>query len=291
MGKRKKIRLSKKYALLFLVPSLAGVLLFYVIPYVAVLFYSIVDNPVKKQFVGISNFHSLIQNEAFRLAVFNSVQFSILAVPLAVGLSLGLALLLDCKIPFKSQFRTFFLSPVMVPVASVVLVWRILFDNNGALNAMLTSFGMDKIDWLKSAYSHFVIVILFLWKNLGYNMILFMAAFGSIPKEVIEVAQLEGARSLQIFLHIKLRYLSPTIFFLTLISLINSFKVFREVYILTGDYPYETLYLLQHFMNNTFRTMDYQKMSAAAILISIALILIIGILFLLEQWFGKDMEG
>ena len=149
---------------------------------------------------------------------------------------------------------------------------------------------MEKIDWFKSSHAMVVIVILFLWKNLGYNMIIFMAALASMPKDIIEVAKLESANSMQIFFRIKLRYLSPTIMFVTLLSLINSFKIFREVYLLTGDYPYETLYMLQHYMNNMFASLDYQKLSAAAIIMSIVMVIIIGILFAIENHFGKDVE-
>ena len=99
-------------------------------------------------------------------------------------------------------------------------------------------FGKDKIDWLNSDYAQVVIIVLFLWKNLGYNMILFMSALSSIPKDILEVAVLESATPMQIFWHIKLRYLSSTILFVTIMSLINSFKVFREIYLLKGDYPY-----------------------------------------------------
>ena len=93
------------------------------------------------------------------------------------------------------------------------------------------------------------------------------------------------------FFEIKLRYLSPTVLFVTILSLINSFKVFREVYLLTGDYPYETLYMLQHFMNNTFRSLDYQKLSAAAVIMAIVMVVLIALLFKVEDWFGKDVEG
>ena len=91
--------------------------------------------------------------------------------------------------------------------------------------------------------------------------------------------------------HIKLRYLSSSILFVTILSLINSFKIFREVYLLTGDYPYETLYMLQHYMNNMFRSLDYQKLSAAAILMSMVMIVLIGILFFAENVLGKDLDG
>ena len=144
---------------------------------------------------------------------------------------------------------------------------------------------------MKSEYSHIVIVVLFLWKNLGYNMILFMAALASIPKDILEVARLESATALQTFFYIKVRYLSSTFLFVTIMSLISSFKVFREIYLLTTDYPYDTIYMLQHFMNNTFKNLDYQKLSSAAVLMSMAMVIIIGILFLVENHFGKDVEG
>ena len=122
-------------------------------------------------------------------------------------------------------------------------------------------------------------------------MILFMAALSSIPRDIIEVAVLESATPFQIFRYIKLRYLSSAILFVTIISLINSFKVFREIYLLTGNYPYDTIYMMQHFMNNAFGQLDYQKLSAAAIMMSAVMVVIIGILFLTESYFGKDVEG
>ncbi len=288
---KKKKRKERIGWSLFMAPSLLGVLTFFILPFIVVIIYAFVNNPIQMEFAGFNNFIYLFNNAAFKIAVTNTLKFSFVAVPLAVLLALLLAALLEMKIPLKSQFRTFFLSPMMVPIASIVLIWQVLFHYNGVINEFLLQLGFDKIDWMKSEYAHIVIVILFLWKNLGYNMILFMAAMSSIPKEIIEVAQLENASPWQIFIHIKLRYLSPTILFVTILSLINSFKVFREIYLLTGDYPYETLYMLQHFMNNTFRSMDYQKLSSAAILMSLVMIVIIGILFIIENYFGKDVEG
>lgn len=294
---RKKERSSKwvkrrKFASgAYLAPSMAGVLLFYILPFCVVIFYSLVDNPISRNFVGIQNFKNVAQNVAFQTAVKNTATFSLVAVPLAVVLSLLLAMVLDLKLPFRSQFRTFFLSPMMVPVASIVLIWQVLFHYNGAVNDVLQAIGLGKIDWMKSQYAQVVVIILFLWKNLGYNMILFMAALASIPRELIEVAQLESANRFQIFFHIKIRYLSSTILFVTIMSLINSFKVFREVYLLTGDHPYDSIYLLQHFMNNAFASLDYQRLSAAAILMALVMIVIIGILFIVENHFGKDVEG
>lgn len=274
-----------------LAPSLAGVLLFFILPFIIILFYSMVDNPINCDFVFFDNFISLLKNSAFRKASLNTLVFSGIAVPLAVILSMFLAMVLDYKIPFVSQFRTCFLMPMMVPIASIVLIWQVIFHYNGALNQFTALFGAMPVDWMKTGYCYVVIIVLFLWKNLGYNMILFLAAINNIPNEVLEVATLEGAGAFYKFFKIKLRYLSPTILFVGILSLINSFKVFREIYLLTGDYPFDKLYMLQHFMNNTFKSLDYQKLSAAAILMSIVMIAIIAVLFIVENKIGEDVEG
>ncbi len=287
----RRLRKQKFCSGLFLAPSLLGVLLFFILPFLVVIFYSLVDNPISKNFVLLENYAKVLQNAAFKTAVKNTAMFSAIAVPLAVVLSLILAMVLDTRLPFRSQFRTFFLSPMMVPVASIVLIWQVLFHYNGAINEVMLALGGSKIDWMKSQYSQIVVVVLFLWKNLGYNMILFMAALSSIPKDILEVARLESATPLQTFFYIKMRYLSSTILFVTIMSLISSFKVFREIYLLTGDHPYDAIYMLQHFMNNAFASLDYQRLSAAAILMSLVMIVIIGTLFLVENHFGKDVEG
>lgn len=281
----------KRSSGLFIAPSFLGVLMFFILSFMVVIYYSLIDNPISGNFVFFDNFVNIVGNSAFRKAVHNTTVFSAVAVPLAVLLSLLMAIVLEAELPFRSQFRTFLLSPMMVPVASIVLIWQVLFHYNGAINDMLGVFGIAKIDWLKSEYAQVVVVILFLWKNLGYNMILFMAALASIPKDILEVAKLESATPLQTFFYIKIRYLSSTLLFVTIMSLINSFKVFREVYLLTGDYPYDTIYMLQHFMNNKFKSLDYQTLSAAAILMSLVMVIIIGILFVAEDRFGKDVEG
>ncbi|MGI5978590.1 MAG: carbohydrate ABC transporter permease [Oscillospiraceae bacterium] len=277
--------------LAFLSPSLVGVAVFFIVPFFVIVYYAMVNNPIQHEFVLFDNFIALFRNSAFRTASKNTLFFSLIAVPLAVILPFLLAVMLEARIPFKSQFRTFFLSPMMVPVASVVLIWQVIFANNGAMNDFLALFGAERIDWLKSSYAQIVVVTMYLWKNIGYNMILFMAGLANIPRELIEVADIDGASPWFKFQNITLRYLSPTILFVTILSLINSFKVFREVYLLTGEYPVESLYMLQHFMNNTFKALDYQKLSAAAVLMSIVMVGIIALLFICEDKLGKDVEG
>lgn len=273
----------------FLAPSIIGVLVFFILPFFVVVYYSVIDNPINRDFVFLENFKEILQNEAFQLASKNTLLFSVVAVPLVVILSLMLAVLLDSKIFYKSQLRASFLCPLMVPTASVVLVWQVMFHRCGTVNQFLEHFGADPVDWLKTPKGMIVVIIMFLWKNLGYNMILFLAALSNIPGDILEVATLEGAGPVYKFFHLKLRYLSPSILFVTILSLINSFKIFREVYLLTGDYP-DALYMIQHFMNNTFSLLEYQKLSSAAIVMSLVMAVIIAILFAAEYWFGKDVE-
>lgn len=274
----------------FMSPSLIGTAVFFVLPFFVVIYYSFVNNPVQHRFAGLSNYITTLGNSAFRLAAWNTFRFSIVAVPLAVLLSLLLSVVMESKIPWKSQFRTFFLSPMMVPIASIILIWQVMFDYNGLVNNLLGGIGIPRIDWFKSAHAQAVIIILFLWKNLGYNMILFMAGLSSVPRDQVEVARLEGASEFQIFWLIKIRYLASTVLFVAIMSLINSFKVFREIYLLTGDYPYDSLYMLQHFMNNMFQSLDYQKLSSAAVIMAIVMVVIIGALFVFEDRLDRDLE-
>lgn len=286
--KKKLLKITKSIS--FLAPSGLGVLAFFIIPFLVIVYYSIIDNPIQTNFVGVKNYVQLAHNQAFLQALGNTFRFSVIAVPLAVILPLLLAMLLDCRIPGKSIFRTIYISPLVVPVASVVLVWQVMFDKNGALNSIIKGMGADPVNWMDSVYNQFIVLSLFLWKNLGYNMILFMAGLGDIPMELIEVAKLENASSWQIFWKIKIHYLSSTVFFVMIISLINSFKIFREVYLLTGGYPYGNIYYLQHFMNNQFEKLDYSKISTAAVIMSIFMVIIIGLLFIVEDKFGKEVE-
>lgn len=274
----------------WILPSLIGVLIFFVLPFGVVVYYSSIDNVITKNFIGLRNILDVLQNEAFLLAAKNTLIFSLTAIPLSMVLALCLALLLERAIPCKSIIRSFFLTPLMVPAASVVVVWQALFHDKGYINSFLEQYGVTAIRWLNSGYGMLVIILIFVWKTMGYNLVLFMAGLAGIPADYMEIARQEGASRWWQFWHIKFRYLFPTLFFVLLYDIICSFKVFREIYLLTGDYPCEALYMLQHFMNNTFQSANYQKLSSAAMLMAVVLLVVVAVLFLLERKFGKDLE-
>lgn len=274
----------------FMIPSFLGVLLFFVIPFFVVIYYSFIDSVSAPEFIWFDNYARLFKNSAFLLALKNTGIFSATAVPLVVVISLLLAVLLDANVPAKSTFRTIFLSPMIVPAASVILIWQMLFDYHGVVNDIAARFGAQPIEWMKSDVGIIVVVLLFLWKNIGYNMIMFMSALSAVPRDLLEVSMLDGCTGVQRFFKIKMRYIASSVSFVTIMSLINSFKVFREVYLLTGNYPYDSMYTLQHFMNNTFSNADYQKLSSAAVVLCLIMIAIIGVLLWVDDRAGKGIE-
>jgi multiple sugar transport system permease protein len=282
---RRKVRFGRiarheeRVALAFLFPSLAGFLLFYLLPFIQAFGMSFLSSPINGHFVWLKNYVTLLSNEVFGKAALNTFIFTGIGVPLIVALSLALAMALSKKLLGQKALATMFLTPLVIPVASVVLVWQVLFDNNGALNSLLSVFGIARVDWLKSEWARYVIMVLFLWKNIGYDMVLFMAALAAVPTEQLESADLDGASGLQKFRHIIWPRLLPTTFFVLIMSIINSFKVFREVYLLAGAYPHDSIYTLQHFMNNMFSSLDYQKLTSAAFIMAAFIAGLVSFLF------------
>ena len=264
-------------ALLFLLPSLSGFALFYGVPFIQSFIMSLFSSPMNGRFVWLQNYVSLLSNKAFAQAALNTAVFTGVGVPLLVALSLLLAMALRKPVFGRKALRTIFISPLVIPVASVVLVFQVLFSDNGALNGMLASMGASSVDWLKSDIARYVVMLIYLWKNAGYNMVLFLAGLGTVPKQCLEAADMDGANGFQKFRHITWPALLPTTFFVAVMSVINSFKIFREVYLLSGSYPHGSLYTLQHFMNNMFTSLDYQKLTSAAFIMAVAVTLIAGL--------------
>ncbi|MDO3678247.1 carbohydrate ABC transporter permease [Paenibacillus ehimensis] len=276
-------------ALLFLAPSVSGFALFYAIPFALGLVYSFTDGTMNGNFAGFSNYQALLGSGSFRKAAWNTALFTFVSVPLMVTASLGLALLLNENVFFRQWLRTAYILPLVVPVASIVLIWQIGFDWNGTVNEWLHRFGMQRIDWMKSEWAIVVITVIYVWKNIGYNMILFLAGVQAMPESYYEIARLEGAGPFA-KLRITLVYLIPTMFFVVLMSIMNSFKVFRESYLLAGGYPHDSIYMLQHYMNNMFLSLDIQKLTAAASLMVGCIMIIALSLFRMERGFRRFME-
>ncbi|OZB92375.1 carbohydrate ABC transporter permease [Paenibacillus sp. XY044] len=277
-------------ALLFLAPSLIGFALFYLIPFAMGVMYSFQDSTIGGRFVGLDNYEAVLGSSSFRKAAVNTLLFTGISVPLIVLLSLLFAHLLNQRLFMRNWLQTAFVLPLVVPVASIVMTWQILFDWNGTVNVWLQHWHAGRVDWMKSDWSMMVLIVVYVWKNVGYNIILFLAGLQSIPKDYYETAAIEGAGRLYRWIHITWVYLTPTTFFVVLMSIINSFKVFRETYLIAGDYPHDRIYMLQHYMNNMFLSLDVQKLTAAAALMVCGILLLVSAMLMIERWFRSFME-
>lgn len=288
--KWKGLRSEWTIAIFFLAPSVIGFALFYVIPFTVGIFYSMMDSTVNGSFVGFENYRELLNSGSFHKAAMNTFVFTGVSVPFLIILSLLFALLLNQQLFLRNWLKTSFVLPLVVPVASIVLFWQILFDWNGTVNMWLQGIGIDRIDWMKSEWSMGVLTLLYIWKNIGFNIILFLAGLQNIPQSYYETADIEGAGQWHKFTHITLVYLTPTMFLVLLMSIINSFRVFRETYLLAGDYPYDRIYMLQHYMNNMFDSLDMQKLTSAAVLMVGGILILVTIMLLVERRFRNFME-
>jgi len=268
---------------LFLLPSLGGVLIFFLIPFLGGFYYAVVDNPLLGNFVGLKNFIDLLHNEAFLIAASNTAIFTAISVPLNMMMSLLLALLIKRAGKPGKTMQVFFILPLVIPVASVAYFWQIFFAPNGFLNGLLNTCGIAAVDWINTGWSRLVIIIVYLWKYVGYNIVLYLFALSNIPGEYYEAADIDGANSWQKFRHITLIYLTPAVFFVFIISIINSLKVFRETYLIAGQYPHESIYMLQHYMNNMFLSLDYQKLTSAAYFMAILATIIVFFFFTYQK--------
>lgn len=279
----------KKYksykGLLFILPSFAGVLVFWLIPYIDVIrrsFFSAVTG----ELTGIKNYKTVFENQAFQLAGTNTLRFFCVCIPILVLLSLIIAVLLTRQKKYMQGIKTMFLLPMAIPVASVVLLWRLLFHGHGLLNHFLKMLSILGVDWMNTGASFYVLVVSYLWRNLGYDIVLWVAGITSIPEVLYEAARVDGAGEWKCFTKITLPNLLPSLFTIVVLSLLNGFKVFREAYLVAGDYPQEKMYLLQHLFNNWYRHLAMDKMSAAAVVTgAVILILILG---LWRAWGEED---
>ncbi|BFK21547.1 sugar ABC transporter permease [Mediterraneibacter glycyrrhizinilyticus] len=267
-----------------LAPSLTGVGIFILIPFADVVRRSFF-NAVGSEFVGLENYRGVLENEAFRLAAGNTVRFLIVCLPLLLGSSLFFGILLLNTGRKSGILKSGFLLPMAVPAGSVVLFWQLFFDQGGILNEALQKFGVHGPDYMNTPKAFGVLVVVYIWKNLGYNMILWLSGLLGIPDSLYEAARMDGADGLKCFWHITCPLLIPTAFLTGILSLVNAFKVFREAYMIAGNYPHDSIYMLQHLFNNWFLKLDMQKMTAAAVMLAFILgLILIGSQKIEEKW-------
>jgi len=278
--------MRKTAVYMFLIPSFIGFSIFFLIPFFGGLSHALTVNGA----FSLGNFSRTLQNEAFQLALKNTLLFMLLCVPLNIILPLLAAGAVKSLGEKGGLFRLSYISPMVVPVASVALFWSIIFAPNGTVNQILAPFGLGDVNFFNSGYAVAVLALIFLWKNLGYMMVLYLAGLSEIPPSFHESAAMDGAGTVKRFFHITLPCLRPTIFFILVLSVVNCFKVFREIYLIAGPYPHESIYMLQHYMNNMFTRGDYPMLTAAAYVIAAIIIAFLLIIFAFNRHAQRRLE-
>ncbi len=258
---------------LLTLPLLLGCLVFYAVPYLLVLRGSVYAGVLghAQQFAGLENYSSLLENTAFRLAFGNTMKFLAVALPLILVLSYAIALMLKGHAEKHKQLKSVLLLPYIMPVVGTVVLVQLLFAQSGLINETLYTLGLPVADWLNSGAAFWVVILLYLWKNTGYSVILLLAGLVTIPKDHYNAAALDGATPFQQLRYITIPQMWYSVFFAAVFSLINAFKCFREIFLIGGTHPDTSIYMLQHFINNAFESLNYPKLAVSSVLLLVVL--------------------
>jgi multiple sugar transport system permease protein len=227
------------------------------------------------KFVDFDNIKNVINNSAFQNASKNTILFILTSVPMNIILSFLIASALMKMKRHRNLFVFLFLIPFMIPSGTLIYFWKIIFDYNGLANRILYMFGETPIYWLMSKSANYILGIIFLHKNLGFNIFLFLTGLRLIPKDYYDYAAIEGANRWNKFKYVTITNIMPTAFFAIVMCIVHSFSVFREIYILFGNYPHSSIYMLQHYMNNQFLKLNFTNLSSASFLITAFMAVII----------------
>lgn len=253
-------------------------LLFYVVPFGQVVWDSLSQGTGKSQlFVGLENYTRMFQNDMFLQAFGNTLRFLGIGLPVILVLAYALALFLKSQAQRFRMLRAVFLLPYVMPVAGTVLLVDLLFSKEGLVNRVLLALGLPLADWLQSPAAFWVMLLLYLWKSTGYAVVLLLSGLLTIPQEHYQVAQVEGASPLQTFRYVTAPQMWYALFLALVFSLINAFKCFREIFLVGGEHPHESVYMLQHFINNAFANLNYQRLSVASVLLFLVIASVLGL--------------
>ena len=281
----------------FVAPALLVIAVFFFLPIVAALLISLTDFDIygladlaNLRFVGFGNYLKLLQNPLFWQALGNTLYFVAVGVPLSIGASLGAALLLHSRLArFKPFFRTALFAPVVTTLVAVAVIWRYMFNTRyGLLNYALGGLGIDPIDWLGDPHWAMPAIILFaVWKNFGYNMIIFLAGLQSIPEELYEAARIDGASVWRQFASVTLPMLSPVVMLVGILTIAGYFQLFAEPYVMTQGGPLQSTVSVLYFMyEEGFKWWNLGSASAVAFVLFLLIFAVTALQLRGKRWIG-----
>lgn len=265
---------NNRLAIAFMAPSLVGVMIFAGIPFLEICRRSFLDAR-GVTFIGIKNYSIVLHNTAFQRACVNTMRFMGVCIPVILFLSFVLAYFIFSGISKRKQgfMKLGYLLPYALPVASFVIIWRLLFDKNGLVNAMISAvtrllaIHYEGIDWMRTQNAFWILCMCYLWRQIGFYTVLWIAGMENIEMSVFEAARLEGVTKLQMAKDIIFPNVKSALHMIFVLALTGCFKCYREAYLVAGDYPDDSMYMLQHVFNNWFASLDTQKMSAGAVML------------------------
>lgn len=284
LGNEGKIRiLGKTYhrdqilcAFVLMLPVLVAVFMLFILPVVQVVRYSFTDfntTTGKGKFIGLENYKFLIEDTRMRKALLNTACFAVLKLVFDTGLALLIALMLDSNIPLRRFLRSTYFAPVVVPVVASSLIWIWFYDPDiGPLNQILTALGLKPLKWIYGENTALISILIFsVWKGVGYNVMLFLTGLQNIPDSYIEAAKVDGATNAQALFRIKLPLLRPITSFIIMIGIINTFKVFAEINVMTpkGGPGYSTAMIVNYIYEQAFQRGKMGRACAASIILFI----------------------
>lgn len=246
--------------LLLAAPAVMGLLAFLVLPFGYTFLRSFTVGLGWGRFVGLENYAQLFGNRLFLLALKNTFLFLACGLALILPLSLFLALLLQKTGKWGKGLAMALLFPMVLPVSAIVIVVNLVFAENGLLSQLT-----GPTPWMDSPFAFVILLGLYLWKNVGIGVVILLAGLTTIPGELYESANMDGAGKWTRLTKVTLPMLRPELLVVTILSSLNAFKNFREAFVLGGDHPHESIYMLQHFMNNNFENMNFPRLSVAAV--------------------------
>jgi multiple sugar transport system permease protein len=285
-------------AWLLAAPALIVIAVFFFLPVCAALVLSLTDFDLyalaslkNLRFVGLDNYLQLLRTPLFWTALWNTLVFVVAGVPLSVAASLGAALLINSKLAwFKPLFRTVFFAPVVTSMVAVAVIWRYLYHTRyGFINYLLDGLGVSPVDWLGDPHLAMPAIILFaVWKNFGYNMIIFLAGLQTIPHDLYEAAELDGARRLAMLRHITLPALAPTMFMVSLLTMTGYFQLFAEPYVMTRGGPLQSTVSVLYFMYE--QGFKWWNLGSATAVAFVLFMLMFGVTLLQMRFAGRGLE-
>jgi multiple sugar transport system permease protein len=281
----------------FVGPALVVIGLFFVVPVIAALAMSLTDFDIyaladhrNLRLVGLRNYAQLLQTPLFWQALGNTLYFVVVGVPLSIGVSLGTALLLHARVVrFQGAFRTALFAPVVTTLVAVAVIWRYLFNPHyGLLNYGLSRLGIQPIDWLGDpSWAMPAIIVVAVWKNFGYNMVIFLVGLQSIPEPLYEAARIDGASVWRQFRHVTLPTLAPIVTMVNILTIAGYFQLFAEPYVMTQGGPLQSTVSVLYFMyEEGFKWWNLGTASAVAFLLFVLIFGVTAVQLRLSRWEG-----